>query len=71
MDDGQIVKTALQATTECYFRHSTAVRRHGDRSRQVTQSLVIISHCQSLNLSRRALSLLHEMLHGEIDIIAM
>jgi hypothetical protein len=61
-------KTALQAVTECYFRHSTNVRRHGDRSRQTTQSLVVISHCPSLNLARQSLALLHDMLHGKIEL---
>lgn len=60
-------KSALQLTTECYFRHSTNVRRHGDRGKKTMESLAVIAHCPSIKLSRRALAVLRDLLHGKLD----
>lgn len=60
--------SALQLTTECYFRHSTNVRRHGDRSRKTMESLAVIAHCPSIKLSRRALAVLYDVMHGKLEL---
>lgn len=63
-------KTALQLTTECYFRHSFNIRRHGDRDKRTLESLAVIAHCPNLKLARRALAVLHDVLHGKLDLKA-
>lgn len=62
------MKSALQMTTECYFRHSMNVRRHGDRSKKTMESLAVIAHCPSNKLARRALNVLYDVLHGKLEI---
>jgi hypothetical protein len=54
--------------TECYFRHSTNVRRHGARDKKTLESLAVIGHCNSIALARRSLAVLHDVLHGKLDL---